>query len=56
MKIPFFVTIRAGVGKSISAVIKSTSRESLEQKIKRQSSEIEIITIIPVCQVQEMCK
>lgn len=58
MKIPFFVTIRAcgaGEWKAVSSVVHSQSRESIEAKLKRRS-DIEIITIIAVCQINEMCK
>lgn len=59
MKIPFFVVIRAaGTGnhKAVSSVVRSLSRDVIEEKLKRLHPDIEIITIIAVCQINEMCK
>lgn len=58
VNINFFVVIRAsGAGdhKVVSRVIRSQSREVIEAKLKR-CSDVEIITIIPVCQINEMCQ
>jgi hypothetical protein len=56
MKINFFVTIRAhGAVRAVSSVIRSQSKATLEQKLQKYS-DIEVISIVPVCQINEMCK
>lgn len=59
MKIPFFVVVRAagsGNHKAVSRVVRSQSRDVIEEKLKRLQPDIEIIMVIPVCQINEMCQ